>query len=250
MAQSITFSPAELTELVRAGAESVTAAQQVLQLVFDSSEVTAPTPPVLQLPQRIGTLAIDNVTYRDPQSWRGAWLAQFETNVRLGIAERARFYTEVEILKARNVVTAQGLPLTAGTTQPVITPSPSPDNPGDILYVTGPKGDQGEPGPGVILVSVNEVGNLIVTYEDQTTTDAGYVIGPPPTVIAGGVTAVDYGLGASVTVTEVGYGEYRLDFVTERGNFITDNLALTGTLTLNGQQVAIQRDVVALGLAF
>jgi len=244
----IQFTLAELQQLISADpGSSLTDVQQSLNVRYLPSEVTAPSVPTLESPQSIRTLTLGNKTYTNSREWSSAWLSQFESNIQQGLVRRQTRYNLLTIDKS-HVVCADGSELVTAVTQPTVTPTGKDTT--TIVELAPQRGPQGEPGPGVILVSVNEVGNLIVTYEDQHTTDAGYVIGPPPTLVAGSVTAVDYGLGASVSVTEVGYGEYRLDFVTERGNFITNNLALTGTLTLNGLQVATQRDLLALGIAF
>lgn len=244
----IQFTLAELQQLIACDpSSSLTDVQQSLNVRYLPSEVTAPSVPTLSLPQRIRTMTLGNTTYSNSREWNTAWLSQFESNIQQGLIRRQTRYNTPAVDKA-NVVCADGSELATAVTQPTVTPSGKDTT--TIIELAPQRGAQGEPGPGVILVSVNEQGNLIVTYEDQSTTDAGYVIGPPPTLVAGSVTAVDYGLGAAVSVTEVGAGEYRLDFVTERGNFITDNLALTGTLTLNGLQVATQRDTLALGIAF
>lgn len=41
----------------------------------------------------------------------------------------------------------------------------------------GPKGDDGDPGLGIKLVSINQQGHLIITYDDDTTQDAGAIPG-------------------------------------------------------------------------
>ena len=244
----ISFSLDQLQQLTSAApGVSFTQVQQQLHLQYLPEEVTVPSVPVLESPQTIASLRIGSAQYTNSRAWNSAWLTQFESNIQAGVVRRQTRYRSLSADLA-HVVTAEGLALVSATLQPVITPTGQDTT--TIIELAPQRGAQGEPGPGVILVSVNEVGNLIVTYEDQSTTDAGYVIGPPPTLVAGSVTAVDYGLGAAVTVTETAAGEYTLDFVTERGNFITNNLQLTGTLTLNNRKVALVPDVVALGLAF
>lgn len=56
----------------------------------------------------------------------------------------------------------------------------------------GPKGDDGDPGLGIKLVSINQQGHLIITYDDDTTQDAG--------AIPGGGGAVDSVNGKTGTV--------------------------------------------------
>ena len=41
----------------------------------------------------------------------------------------------------------------------------------------GPKGEDGDPGLGIKLVSINQQGHLIITYDDDTTQDAGAIPG-------------------------------------------------------------------------
>ena len=57
----------------------------------------------------------------------------------------------------------------------------------------GPKGDDGDPGLGIKLVSINQNGHLIITFDDDTTQDAG--------AIPGGGGAVDSVNGKTGTVT-------------------------------------------------
>lgn len=56
----------------------------------------------------------------------------------------------------------------------------------------GPKGDDGDPGLGIKLVSIDQQGHLIITYDDDTTHDAG--------AIPGGGGAVDSVNGKTGTV--------------------------------------------------
>lgn len=242
----IQFTLAELQQLIADDpGSSLTDVQQRLHLSYSGVEVTTPAPPQLTLPQTIKTLTIGSDRYTTVNSWRTAWLREFESNIQQGLVRRQSRYVTVAVAKA-NVRTARGNSLETVTVQPSITPTNRDTT--TIVELEPQRGAQGEPGPGVILVSVNEVGNLIVTYEDQSTTDAGYVIGPPPVITTGPTTTVDYGEGSSVTVTNPGPGTYNLAFTVERSD--PTNPTLLGVGTLNGRRIATQPDVIAFNLAF
>lgn len=242
----ITFSLDQLQQLTLAApGVSFTQVQQQLHLQYLPEEVTVPSVPVVESPQTIASLRIGSEQYTNSRAWNSAWLTQFESNIQAGVVRRQTRYLSLSADLA-HVVTAQGLALVSATLQPVITPTGQDTT--TIIELAPQQGAQGEPGPGVILVSVNEVGNLIVTYEDQSTTDAGYVIGPPPVITTGPTTTVDYGEGSSVTVTNPVPGTYNLAFTVERSD--PTNPTLTGVGTLNGRRIATQPDVIAFNLAF
>ena len=241
----ITFSLDQLQQLTSAAAVSFTQVQQQLHLQYLPEEVVVPSVPVLAPPQTIASLRIGPTQYTNSRAWNSAWLTQFESNIQAGVVRRQTRYNSLSADLA-HVVTAEGLALVSVTTQPVVTPTGQDTT--TIIELAPQRGAQGEPGPGVILVSVNEVGNLIVTYEDQSTTDAGYVIGPPPVITVGATTTVNYGVGSSVTVTNPSPGEYQLSFTVERSD--PTNPTLLGVGTLNGRRIATQPDVIAFNLAF
>jgi hypothetical protein len=242
----ISFSLDQLQQLTSAAAGvSFTQVQQQLHLQYLPEEVTVPSVPVVESPQTIASLRIGSAQYTNSRAWNSAWLTQFESNIQAGVVRRQTRYRSLSADLA-HVVTAEGLALVSATLQPVITPTGQDTT--TIIELAPQRGAQGEPGPGVIAVSVNELGNLIVTYEDQSTTDAGYVIGPPPVITTGPTTTVDYGEGSSVTVTNPVPGTYNLAFTVERSD--PTNPTLTGVGTLNGRRIATQPDVIAFNLAF
>jgi len=242
----ITFSLALLQQLIAAApTASLTAVQQQLHLRYTADEVATPTPPVLAAPQTIATLRIGSQLYVERTQWTRAWLAQFESNVQAGLVRRQTRYTALAADLA-HVVTAAGDALEATLVQPEITPTGQDTT--TIIELAPQRGAQGEPGPGVIDLSVDGQGHLIITYEDQHTSDAGYVIGPPPVVTVAATSTVDYGQGSSVAVTNPSPGEYQLAFTVERSD--PHNPSLTGVGTLNGQRIATEPWVFALGLAF
>jgi len=242
----ITFSLDQLQQLTAAApGVSFTAVQQQLHIKYLPQEVVVPSVPVLESPQGIASLRIGAAEYTNARAWTSAWLAQFESNIQAGVARRQTRYNSITVDLA-HVVSAQGLALTTVALQPVVTPTGQDTT--TIIELAPQRGEQGEPGPGVIDLSVNAQGNLIVTYEDQSTSDAGYVIGPPPVITVGATSTVNYGAGSSVTVTNPSPGTYNLAFTVERSD--PQNPTLTGVGTLNGQRLATEPQVFALGLAF
>jgi len=242
----ITFSLDLLQQLTLAApGVSFTAVQQQLHIKYLPEEVTVPSVPVVESPQTIASLRIGSTQYTNSRAWNSAWLAQFELNIQAGIARRQTRYNTITADLA-HVVTAAGDALVSATLQPVITPTGQDTT--TIIELAPQRGEQGEPGPGVIDLSVNELGNLIVTYEDQHTSDAGYVIGPPPVITVGSTSTVNYGVGSSVSVSNPSPGTYNLAFTVERSD--PQNPTLVGVGTLNGQRIATEPQVFALGLAF
>ena len=239
----ITFSLDQLQQLTAAApGVSFTAVQQQLHLKYLAEEVTVPSVPVLESPQSIASLRIGARQYTSSRDWPRAWLAQFELNIQAGIARRQTRYNTITADLA-HVVSAEGLALTTVSLQPVVTPTGQDTT--TIIELAPQRGQQGEPGPGVIDLTVNELGNLIVTYEDQSTTDAGHVI---PVIVTGPTSTVDYGVGSSVAVINTGPSTFQLSFTVERSD--PHNPTLTGVGTLNGERIATEPRVFALGLAF
>jgi hypothetical protein len=239
----ITFSLDQLQQLTAAApGVAFTAVQQQLHLKYLAEEVTVPSVPVLESPQSIASLRIGARQYTSSRDWPRAWLAQFELNIQAGIARRQTRYNTITADLA-HVVSAEGLALTTVSLQPVVTPTGQDTT--TIIELAPQRGQQGEPGPGVIDLTVNELGNLIVTYEDQSTTDAGHVI---PVIVTGPTSTVDYGVGSSVAVINTGPSTFQLSFTVERSD--PHNPTLTGVGTLNGERIATEPRVFALGLAF
>ena len=239
----ISFSLDQLQQLTLAApGVSFTQVQQQLHLQYLPEEVTVPSVPVVESPQTIASLRIGSTQYTNSRAWNSAWLAQFELNIQAGIARRQTRYNTITADLA-HVVTANGDALFTATLQPVVTPTGQDTT--TIIELAPQRGAQGEPGPGVIDLTVNELGNLIVTYEDQTTTDAGHVI---PVIVTGPTSTVDYGVGSSVTVSNTGPSTFQLSFTVERSD--PQNPTLTGVGTLNGERIATEPKVFALGLAF
>jgi hypothetical protein len=239
----ITFSLDLLQQLIAAApGASLTSVQQQLHLKYLPEEVITPSIPVIESPQTIASIRIGSTQYTSSRDWPRAWLAQFESNIQSGLVRRQTRYNSITVDLA-HVVTANGDALTTEALQPVITPTGQDTT--TIIELAPQRGEQGEPGPGVIDLTVNELGNLIVTYEDQTTTDAGHVI---PVIVTGPTTTVDYGVGSSVTVINTGPSTFQLSFTVERSD--PQNPTLTGVGTLNGEPLATEPKVFALGLAF
>jgi len=239
----ITFSLDQLQQLIAAApGVSLTSVQQQLHLHYSPEEVVTPSIPVIESPQSIASIRIGGVQYTSSRDWPRAWLAQFELNIQAGLARRQTRYNTI-MADLAHVVTSQGDALTTATLQPVVTATGQDTT--TIIELAPQRGLQGEPGAGVIDLSVNELGNLIVTYEDQSTTDAGHVI---PVIVTGPTTTVDYGVGSSVTVINTGPSTFQLSFTVERSD--PQNPTLTGVGTLNGERLATEPRVFALGLAF
>ena len=242
----ITFSLDQLQQLTAAApGDNFTAVQQQLHIKYLAEEVVVPSVPVVESPQTIASLRIGTAQYTSSRDWPRAWLAQFELNIQAGVARRQTRYNTITADLA-HVVTADGVALFTATLQPVVTPTGQDTT--TIIELAPQRGEQGEPGPGVIDLSVNEMGNLIVTYEDQHTSDAGYVIGPPPVITVGSTSTVNYGVGSSVSVSNPSPGTYNLAFTVERSD--PQNPTLVGVGTLNGERIATEPQVFALGLAF
>lgn len=106
----------------------------------------------------------------------------------------------------------------------------------------GPKGDDGDPGLGIKLVSINQQGHLIITYDDDTTQDAGAIPGgggavDPPVINLEGIASENDVNTKSATFTAVNTATYLLIEVIAGDTF---PIITSFSATVNGDDVNLK----------
>lgn len=106
----------------------------------------------------------------------------------------------------------------------------------------GPKGDDGDPGLGIKLVSINQQGHLIITYDDDTTQDAGAIPGgggavDPPVINLEGIASENDVNTKSATFTAVNTATYLLIEVIAGDSF---PVITSSSVTVNGDDVNLK----------
>jgi len=253
----------DLNSLVQYLGVNQTISLNQIALYYEANEILYQLPPQAQLGSSTVTAVwLARQKYTTVDTWTRAWqsLAEQQRNqgkiiiqgrpalvtaVNLATAQGRRLVTEVQISTAD--------PTVSTVTEQIITT-------GNPTLVQGPQGAQGVQGPqgvGINSVSVDPQQNLIVSLTSGVSVNAGPV--PPSDVqlAVGSTTSVPWGTGSAVSITENALNDYTLDFQLERGEPQTENLNITGSLTVQGQQVAVisdvgrlRRDFTAFGLAF
>lgn len=106
----------------------------------------------------------------------------------------------------------------------------------------GPKGDDGDPGLGIKLVSINQQGHLIITFDDDTTQDAGSIPGgggavDPPVINLEGIASENDVNTKSATFTAVNTATYLLIEVIAGDSF---PVITSSSVTVNGDDVNLK----------
>jgi hypothetical protein len=106
----------------------------------------------------------------------------------------------------------------------------------------GPKGDDGDPGLGIKLVSINQQGHLIITYDDDTTQDAGAIPGgggavDPPVINLEGIASENDVNTKSATFTAASTAAYLLIEVIAGDSF---PVITSSSATVNGDNVNLK----------
>lgn len=106
----------------------------------------------------------------------------------------------------------------------------------------GPKGDDGDPGLGIKLVSINQQGHLIITFDDDTTQDAGAIPGgggavDPPVINLEGIASENDVNTKSATFTAVNTATYLLIEVIAGDTF---PIITSFSATVNGDDVNLK----------
>lgn len=104
---------------------------------------------------------------------------------------------------------------------------------------TGPKGDAGAAGKGIASVTINGSGNLIVTYTDSSSTDAGQVKGAKGDTGATGATGSQGPAGKSVTAANINQTTGELTLTMSDSSIISAGNAKgpAGTAGTNGRGI-------------
>jgi hypothetical protein len=209
-----------------------------INLFYAISEILWAQPPQTTLgSSTVQSIWIGGQRYVGVGAWTRRWLEVAESNRRSGLrigSGRPPTVTAVNIATARGrrltdtasvntVINRTTAPLQVNTviTSPQLLIKGDPGTQG-ITGARGPQGLQGQQGiqgikgdtgVGIQTLSVNGQGNLIVSLDNSSTVNAGYVVGPAPELSIGSVTT---GATSAVTITG-GPVAWTLDFVLERG---------------------------------
>lgn len=232
-------------------AQSLSLAANSINLIFVTDQVVSASPPILASPQTLASITLDGVKYTDKILWQTRWYEAWVAN--------GSITAKTTPIARSNVVSSTGLLLdllvttTTVTTPQVVDTATTTTTP---IYVSA---------VGVGSVTVDDAGHLIVTYTDLRTSDAGSVIA---TLSVGTVTQ-----GSSVSAAITGLPTNQvLDLVLPNatalglGNVTNESKATmftgpqftgpvsirgaaTGAVTINGEKVLSQSQVIALQVA-
>jgi len=234
------------------GSTDITRIINEIYLTYRRSEIVTPRAPALTRPQRIITMTLAGVVYRDRPSWTLAWQQIYEENARTGVPVFPDRSTEIQ---SQNITDSLGVPLPLITVPVALQPRP---NTGVNNVSISLVGEQGQPGTGIGSVIIDSNGDLRLFLDDGQDINAGQVV---PTLSIGSVSQNPSGLGSTATITGVS-PNYQLNFVLDTaattGNFVgTVQLTSQGTLAASAtrkdyvdQQILDQRPYnIAISIA-